>query len=231
MSAPDRTGPGADARAPGPRPFMTPRLLAVATLALGAGALYAFLVLLGMAPGAPVPLRVLRDGKERTAMPTAFERFTAADFQALPHAAPLPRVKQLQSRAVSLEGWVQRMLWASDGDLHLEVAVQPRGPGERDTAYVTAEVTPAYRHGSRTWTYEGLVAALRPNHGGTTGWDAGPARVRVSGWLLWDWQYDREPSPWSLANASPRMTGWEIHPVTRIETWDESAHAWREFTR
>lgn len=231
MSTPVAPGPGTDARTAGRPPLMTPRLLAVATFTLGAAALYAFLVLLGMAPGAPTPLRVLREGKQRTAMPARVERLTAADFVALPHAAPLARVKQLQGRAVSLEGWVQRMLWASDGDLHLELAVDPRGPGSRDTAYVTAEITSAFRRGSRTWGYEALVAALRPNHGGNTGWDAGPARVRVTGWLLWDWQYDREPSTWSLANEAPRLTGWEIHPVTKIERWDDGARAWREWAR
>lgn len=210
---------------------MTPRLLAVATLVLGAASLYAFLLLLGFVPGSPAPLRVLRAGKQRTTAPARTEPFTFADFRALPHAAPLAEVRRLQSRGVVAEGWVQRMLWASDGDLHLELVDAPRGPASADTAYVTAELTPHWRGGSRGWSYESLLAALRPNHGGATAWTGGPARVRVSGWLLYDFQYDREPSQWALQYQSPRLTGWEIHPVTKLEHWDDVAGAWREIAR
>ncbi len=224
MSAREVDGPVA-------RGFMTPRLLAVATLVLGGASLYAFLLLLGFAPGAPEPLRVLRAGKQRTDSPARAERFTFADFRALPHAAPLSEVRRRQSHGVVAEGWVQRMLWASDGDLHLELVDAPRRPTSPDTAHVTAELTPAWRSGSRGWSYESLVAALRPNHGGATAWERGPARVRVTGWLLYDFQYDREPSTWALQYQSPRLTGWEIHPITKLERWDDAAGAWREIAR
>lgn len=228
MSGPVAGAPGVPA---GPRALMTPRLLAVATLVLGAAALYTFLVLLGFAPGAPEPLRVLRAGKQRTVPPASLAPFTPADFVALPHGAPAAEVAALESRGVTLEGWTQRTLWAGDGDVHLEIVNAPRGPESPDTAYVTAEVTPAFRRGSERWSYEGLVAALRPNHGGATAWDSGPRRVRLSGWLLYDWQYDNPPGPHSLAHGAPRLTGWEIHPVTRIQLWDDSTLAWQEWPR
>ena len=210
---------------------MTPRLLAVATLVLGAASLYAFLVLLGFGPGSPPALRLLRAGKQRTDVPRTLAPYALADFAALPHAAPLAEVREIQGRGVVFEGFVQKMLWASDGDLHLELVDTPRGPESRDTLYLTAELTPPLRDGAPGWSYETLVAALRPNRGGVTAWERGPARVRVSGWLLFDWQYDKVPSPWAVANAAPRLTGWEIHPVTRIERWDDAALAWREVPR
>lgn len=210
---------------------MTPRMLAVATFGLGAAALYAFLLLLGFVLGAPAPLRLLREGKQRVTAPARPSPATFADFRALPHTAPLAEVRALQSRGVVVEGRVQRMLWAGDGDLHLELVDAARGPTSPDTTYVTAEITPRWRGDSHGWSYEALVAALRPNHGGGSAWDAGPARVRLTGWLLFDFQYDRVPSSWALQHQSPRLTGWEIHPVTRVERWDEAAGTWREIAR
>jgi hypothetical protein len=79
------------------------------------------------------------------------------------------------------------------------------------------------------WSYEGLVAAFHPNHGGASPWDSGPRRVRLSGWLLYDFQYDTPPSPWSLQYQAPRVSGWEIHPVTRIELWDDAQQRWVDY--
>lgn len=149
-------------------------------------------------------------------------------FAALPHGRPLAEYAPLEARGVSLEGWVQRTMLAADGDLHLEIAPAPRGEGGTDTLYVTAEITPQWRRRGR-WNGEALLAFFRPNRGGATPWPGGPRHVRVSGWLLYDYQYDRVPSSWSLGNAAPRLTGWEIHPVTRLEAWDDSSGTWREF--
>jgi hypothetical protein len=120
---------------------------------------------------------------------------------------------------------------AGDGDIHLEIAPAPRSPESPDTAYVTAEVTPRWRAGHDGWSYERLLEVFRPNRGGAARWDGGPRRVRVSGWLLYDYQYDARPSAWSLANGASRVSGWEIHPVTRIDVWDEARGAWAEVAR
>ena len=66
---------------------------------------------------------------------------------------------------------------------------------------------------------------------GATEWDSGPQRARVSGWLMDDYAYDRTPSPWALAHGSTRVSGWEIHPVTRIERWDAARDGWVEVAR
>ena len=88
-----------------------------------------------------------------------------------------------------------------------------------------------WREQRRGWAYESLLVAFRPNRGGGTAWDAGPRRVRLTGWLLYDHQYDKPVSTWSLQYAKARRTGWEIHPVTNIELWDDAAQGWRELAR
>jgi len=206
---------------------VTFRVLAAATLALGAVALLGGLALLGKGPGVPRELRHLRAGKGRTAAPERYAPWTADSFVALPHGRPLEAYAPLERKGVSLAGWVQRTMLAGDGDLHLEIVATRRESGGPDTAYVTGEVTPQWRRPGG-WTNEGLVSLFRPNRGGVTPWPGGPRRVRVSGWLLYDYQYDRTPSSWSLLHAAPRLTGWEIHPVTRIEVWDDAGGEWRE---
>ena len=67
--------------------------------------------------------------------------------------------------------------------------------------------------------------------GAVTPWPGGPRRVRLSGWLLYDFQYDRPATPWSRQYSAPRLSGWEIHPVTRIEVWDDARGEWVEVPR
>ena len=206
---------------------MTFRTLAALTLSVGTVTLFGGLAVLGYGPGVPPELAALRAGKNRTAPPTAYAAWTADSFVALPHGRPRAVVAPFERRGVSLEGWVQRTMLAGDGDLHLEIVTTPRTPGGPDTAYVTGEVTPLWRRPGG-WTNQGLLALLRPNHGAVTAWDGGPRRVRVSGWLLYDFQYDRAPSSWSAQHAAPRLTGWEIHPVTRLEVWNDRRGGWDE---
>lgn len=206
---------------------MTLRTLAALTLSFGAVTLLTGLALLGKGPGVPRELRHLRAGKSRTAPPATYVAWTTDSFVALPHGRPLTVYAPLERRGVSLECRVQRALLAGDGDLHLELVETPREPGGRDTSYVTAEVSPQWRRPGG-WTSEGLIAVMRPNRGAVTPFESGPTRMRVSGWLLYDYQYDTPPTSWALQNLSDRLTGWEIHPVTRIEAWDEARGAWRE---
>ena len=203
------------------------RLAALAALALGVIALLFFLQLVGKAPWSPPEMRHLRAMKDRVATPDSLAPFSAADFAALPHRRPLAEYARLERRAVSFDGYVQRLLTATDGDIHFELAPTRRRPGGPDTTYVTAELTPQWGRGSGPWSFEGLVATLRPNRGGAGPWDTGPRRARVSGWLLYDLQNDGSPGP-GPATDGVRLTGWEIHPVTRIEVRDDADSAWRE---
>ena len=63
---------------------------------------------------------------------------------------------------------------------------------------------------------------LRPVLGGPTAWPGGTRRVRVSGWLMYDWQHDKPFEAHREGRTAPRLTGWEIHPVTRIEAWNDT---------
>ena len=206
------------------------RLAALGAIVLGLVALLAFLQIVGKAPWSPPEMRHLRAMKDRTVAPERVTPFSFADFQALPHTLSVAAYAPLERRGVSLEGYVQRLEPAPDGDVHFEVVATPRRPGGPDTVYVTTEVTPQWGRDSDHWSFEGLVTALRPNRGGATAWDSGPRRARMSGWLMYDFQddppFDRRPR-W----RNRILTGWEIHPVTRIELWDAADSTWRELER
>lgn len=204
------------------------RLIAMVVFAAGVVLLVLFLGLLGEGPGSSIESKHLRAMKERKSAPLSYTPFTTDSFTALPHRWTWNRYARIEQRGVSFIGWAQRTLPAGDGDMHLELTPAPHGENAPDTLYVTAEVTPWWRHRSQAWSYESLLGVLRPNDGGTTRWAGGPQQVRVSGWLLYDFQYDRPNSSWTMQHGAPRLTGWEIHPVTRIEAWDDAAHAWLE---
>ena len=210
---------------------MIARSLAVIAFLLGAAALVVGLSLLGRSPGLPEQTRQLRSMKDRTEAPEQVRDVDMAFFAWLPHGAPLQENASLERQGVRMEGWVQRILLSGDGDVHLELAQKRRITGERDTIYVVAEVTPPWRQQRRGWAYESLLVAFRPNTGGATAWDAGPRRVRLTGWLLYDHPYDKPVTQWTLDHGKARRTGWEIHPVTGIELWDDGASGWRELAR
>ena len=210
---------------------MIARSLAVIAFLLGAAALVVGLSLLGRSPGLPEQTRQLRSMKDRTEAPEQVRDVDMAFFAGLPHGAPLQENASLERQGVRMEGWVQRILLSGDGDVHLELVEKRRVAGERDTVYVVAEVTPPWRQQRRGWAYESLLEAFRPNTGGATAWDAGPRRVRLTGWLLYDHPYDKPVTQWTLNHGKARRTGWEIHPVTGIELWDDGASGWRELAR
>jgi hypothetical protein len=207
------------------------RGLGVLGFALGAALLYVALVLLGRAPGLPPVTHHLRTMKDRLTPPASVRDFRMADFAALPHGAPFAERAAIERQGVRMEGWVQRVLLSGDGDLHLELVEHRRTSLDRDTAYVVCEISPQWRYTRRAWDYDSLLVAFRPNRGGATAWNTGPARVRVSGWLLYDHPYDKAVNDWMLHRESVRLTGWEIHPVTAIECWDDASQSWREISR
>jgi hypothetical protein len=208
--------------------FRAPALL---VLVSGVLLLVAALAVVGVGPGASPEGRHLRRMKDRTEPPAHVDPITLAGVLALPHGLPLPKRAAIEAHAVSIEGWNQRMMLASDGDVHLEITPAPRTPASLDTAYVTAEITPRWRTGRTAWSYSRLLEVFRPNKGGSSSWDSGPRRVRVTGWLTYDYQYDAVPSSWALTHGSCRVSGWEIHPVTRIEAWDDARGGYVEVPR
>ena len=203
----------------------------VLVFAAGAAALVGGLALLGKAPGLPAVTHHLRAMKDRHEAPAAYRDMTMNDFAALPHGAPFTERERLERQGVRMAGWVQRVLLSGDGDIHVELAEHRRTALDRDTAYVVAEISLPWRNRHRSWAYDSLLVAFRPNRGGPTAWDAGPRRVRLSGWLLYDHPHDIVKNKWLREHEGVRLTGWEIHPVTAIELWDDSTATWQELTQ
>ena len=210
---------------------MIARSLGVMVFVAGAGALIGGLALLQRGIGLPEQTSHMRAMKDRSEAPGAVRDVDMDFFAGLPHHPPMSVRESFEREGVRMQGWVQRILLSGDGDVHLELAQNRRVAGERDTVYVVAEITPPWRNERRGWAYESLLVAFRPNAGGATAWDAGPRHVRLSGWLMYDHSYDHLPSEWSLQYGKARRTGWEIHPVTSIELWDDDQHGWRELAR
>jgi len=211
------------------------RVVAALSLLIGVGALSFYLWWVGQSPISSAADRHLRVMKERTEVPGAYRALRFEDFVALPHARPLAEYAVLERQAVSLEGYVQAMFLSLDGDFHLDLIAQADSTRWLDTPGVTAELTPQFQRGSTRWTWEPLRARFRPYPRSGPPWPGGPTRTRISGWLLYDFQYDA-PHMTTRPRLVPgagghRLTGWEIHPVTRIEFWDDSLATFVEYPR
>jgi len=211
------------------------RIAAAFSFLLGSTLLLLFFAWIGEGPISDTVDHHLREMKERNATPAAYAPVTFADVVALPHGFPVSRFASLEQRGVLLEGYVKNMLLSSDGDFHLELSPAPPPPLNVLSDILSCEITPQWQRGSPWWQWEPLRTALRPHSWWEPAWPSGPRRVRVSGWLMHDFQYDepflkdrrpRLPSP-----PPHRLTGWEIHPVTKLELWNDSLGAYVEYTR
>lgn len=202
------------------------RLAAFLALVLGFGGFGGYLALIGKTPFNSLEARHLRDMKDRRDPPGALQPMTVADFAALPRFTPVAEYSGLERRGAVIEGYLQRMQRSTDGDFHLElVETIPTGHKE---PYVTAEITP--RGGGPPWAWSDLEWTLRPwRSPAMRPWNAPPARIRVSGWLLYDYQHEAGPRP--RGSREPRVSAWEIHPVTAIEVWNERRAAWEPLPR
>jgi hypothetical protein len=143
----------------------------------------------------------------------------------------VPEIDRLERRAVVVEGYLVRVEQLADGktyahllrrgDIHLEIASAPDfHPAGSSAQRVICEVTVAFQWRRDRWNLEGLaplaglVSDSLISHsypGGTPG----GARVRLSGYLLDDFVH-------CAAVGETRATAWEIHPVTKIEVWNEN---------
>jgi len=203
------------------------RIAAAVSLVMGVTILLLYLDKVGTAPWSTPPERHLRAMKERTSLPAAYDSVSFAEMVALPRERPLAEYAPLEQRAVSLEGFVQRMTRSPDGDMHLDFADTLESEG-RLVPFLSAEITPQWHMGSPRWRFERLVALFRPYIGGPTRWDDPPRRARLSGWVMNDYTHKPEPHAYGFPDF---LTRWEIHPVTRIETWDDSLARFVELPR
>ena len=198
------------------------RIAAALALLLGFGGLGGYLTIMGKTPFASEEARHLRLMKDRSGTPASCQPMTLADFMALPHQAPLAEFSGYERRGVSIEGYMQRMLRAADGDIHFELV--EKIPTVYSEPYVTVEVATA-GPAAKSWTFSQMEWGLRPWRGAGMGtWNVPPRRVRVSGWLMDDFQHGLPPS--GIESANPRVSEWEIHPVTAIDLWNENESRW-----
>jgi len=170
----------------------------------------------------------LVEQKNRTDVPAHYEPMTFADFLGLPAvgarytSSDWEIVRRDTQRAVSLEGYIAEVIHVRDGatygrppdegdfHVHLREAREPQcaPEGHRDRQIVT-EVTPDFQPPKTGWSHDALRALCERQ-----------VRVRISGWLLHDYQHVRDIGDW-------RASAWEIHPVTNIEVWDPAREAWQ----
>ena len=172
--------------------------------------------------------RYLIEQKNREEVPSHYESLTYAEFLALPALTDhyseqdWTIVRQESLRAVRLEGYIAEVRqifdgpmygeWPWEGDFHVHLRERPQPqcfpPGPRHDQIVT-EVTPHFQPPRTGWS-EAVLRGLCNRQ----------VRVRISGWLLHDYQHADGVSRW-------RATPWEIHPVTRIEVWDPERQTWQ----
>jgi len=214
------------------------RLVATLAVALGLATFFFYLHHLGKGPFAPLAARHLREMKDRAGPgcagcpPQAVEPMTHEAFLALPRDLSVADYSAVERRAVAIEGRVFEMLRAVDGDFHVELQPLPDSTRAQPLPSITTEITPQW-HGDALdgWGFERLASIFRCDRALVSPWEPGPARVRLSGWLLYDGEEsDLLPRLLGLPRTR-RLTEWEIHPVTRIERWDETRLAWVEVTR
>jgi hypothetical protein len=175
--------------------------------------------------------------KLRLHTPASYTPITFEEMIALEPACPYrdsqaAEINRQEGRAVAMEGYLVEVKQLADGktylhllrrgDIHLEIASAPDFHPQEDSAHrVICEVTVPFQWRRKDWNLEGLAplaGLVRDDLIGHSypGGTPGGARVRISGDLLDDFVH-------CVAVGDTRATAWEIHPVTKIEVWDDQA--------
>jgi hypothetical protein len=105
-------------------------------------------------------------------------------------------IRAKQSGVESGNGYIDSLR-----DYHLWIGDRPMA--ERRTTMV-AEITPRWKIVHPEWHLR-MFKRLAEQR----------AKVRVTGWLLWDQEHGSEVE-------KSRGTSWEVHPVTKFEVWSDS---------
>ncbi len=104
-------------------------------------------------------------------------------------------------------------------DVHMELAGNDtEDPKQARDKGVVAEVTPWFSEQFTSWTLNTLGQYSSYKSGYSGSMHRPPGKVRIYGWLFFD--------NWHAADGSVgtwRGTAWEIHPITRIEVWENGA--------
>jgi len=162
--------------------------------------------------------------KQRTDVPPAYVPIEVGWAAQLP--APeirtledLAAIGNVEHHAVALAAYVVRVLpvptrLAGRGVttwefyLHLRAAPPQECEHQDDPRNVVAVITPPFQPPQSGWDFEVLGDLCRSR-----------TRVRVSGWLLYD--YFTRPQV-----GRSRVSPWSIHPVTQLEVWNAREGSW-----
>lgn len=85
--------------------------------------------------------------------------------------------------------------------------------GDGENAAIIVETTPRVRQQHPQWTTARLKS-WTAHIGNNTNPSYSQQKVRISGWLMLD------PEHQDMIDQGLRSTLWEIHPITRIEVFD-----------
>ena len=167
--------------------------------------------------------------KNRTDVPAAYHAVAFDAIGDLPYPATgaksrldwpaesLTVVLRLEGAAVQVSGYLVaikpqtggsgettncHMTRASEVDWHMAITEEA---GQGEEAAVVIEPTPRIRVDHPKWT----VTRLTP-------WVDSDRPVRISGWLMFDPAHRNHLGRF-------RKTLWEVHPITRIEVWQDDA--------
>ena len=179
--------------------------------------------------------------KNRTDVPSSYHPVTWDAVNSLGYAKGAPRsranwtptqlgtIEPFEGAAISVEGYLFKLKVESSSPnskggestnchAHLANEVDWHMPltanvGEGEDVAIIVETTPRVRKQHAQWT----TARLKPwtaHIGSQPNASYNQQKVRISGWLMLD------PEHQDMINNGLRSTLWEIHPITKIEVWD-----------
>jgi len=207
---------------PGPSPGPTPTGLVAQLEAASVKAVPQPLIINGQSVCGPTgdasdaKTQALDSNKNRTDIPDP-GAYIPIDWNALANL-PSDQVDQLQGAPVEVEGFLSH-----------RIQVENSGSGESTNCHLTNLDEVDWHMYLTNQPAQGIASAIivettprtRPLHS----WDQNKltqlvdssTRVRISGWLMYDWQHIG-------VIGTQRATVWEVHPITRIETQDSSGN-------
>jgi hypothetical protein len=171
--------------------------------------------------------------KNRTDLPSSYHDVTWRAIAELPYPQKAPKsreqftpellagITKVEGAAVQTVGYIVAIkpqksnsescncAWHGEDatDWHIALVEHP-GDGEKTS--IVVEPTPRIKIKHPKWTKKNLEPWLNED-----------LPVRISGWLLLDPQHTNHLNKY-------RNTLWEIHPVTKIEVWNDATDKWED---
>ena len=169
--------------------------------------------------------------KDRTDVPASYHLVTWKAIRELDYPRPAPKSREnftpeqlaaigkVEGAAVQTVGYIVAIKpqasnsescncsWKGEKATDWHIALVEH-PGDGEATSIVIEPTPRIKKDHPKWTKANLTPYLNSDQ-----------PVRISGWLLFDPQHTNHLKKY-------RSTLWEIHPITKIEVWDNDADKW-----